>query len=122
MNVYIHTLDGRPAFFDETEKLIFFAPHTKKIGEMIVTDLRTLKHQQSISNATCQRRGHTREFRAGYFLIRNLEDILPYELIAVQVVNYLRQFDVREIDRGVINNPAFQRLLIEHMKGYFSGS
>lgn len=122
MNVYIHTLDGRPAYFDRNEKLIFFAPHTKKIGEMIETDLRSIKHQKSISDATCVRMGYPRtEIKAGYFLIRNIEDILPHAFIADEIIKFLGQFDPREIDRGVINNPAFKQMMIEHLKGGVSG-
>lgn len=46
MSKYIHTLDGRPAYFDEQ---LWYAPNGISLERLLVKDLKTVRKQQKMS-------------------------------------------------------------------------
>ena len=110
MNRYMHTLDGKPAFYDPREKMIFFCGQTRIGGEYLVNSLKTIRHQQSMSRATRIKGGFNNgsdDFKYGYLLIQDIEYALDWKKIAEMVQVHLQEYDGREIDQGVAQSEKF---------------
>lgn len=71
MNVYMHTLNGKPAFFDKRDRVVYYAKPTMVAHDLFVHDLNLIKQQQSMSkgNRINGADGHVH----GYILIRNVD-------------------------------------------------
>ena len=70
MNVYMHTLNGKPAFFDRVDRVVYYAKPTMVAHDLFVTDLNQIKQQQSMSKGN---RNDVDTHVHGYILIRNVD-------------------------------------------------
>lgn len=68
-NLYMHVMDGLPAYFDEQENMIFFAPPGILVEKLFQTSLEQIRRQQKISRE--MRSGEAGDLlKMGYFRIR----------------------------------------------------
>lgn len=61
-NLYMHLMDGQPAYFDKKDQLIYFMPvhnHRLKQSDVLCGSLEELRRQQAESEQTLADRGRT---------------------------------------------------------------
>lgn len=116
MNYYMHKMDGRPAYYHPTQKLIFFASQRTPAHFLLVKDLQTLRHQQAMCRMSRVIDQNPNDFKYDYLLVQRIEDVIPYDLIVGLVQHHLLSQDPREIDHGVVRSDAFSKQLAEFLK------
>lgn len=107
MNLYMHTIGGKPAMYDHETKMIYHVHANTNAKRVLHHDLRTIKHQQAVSRATRLADGYS-ETDYSYRLFSNVEVVMPVDKILDNVIKQLKAYDPKEIDRGIINSQAFR--------------
>lgn len=70
MNLYMHTLDEKPAYFHKGDQMIYFANDGVLDRQLFVRDLATIRRQAEISLATRNGKNLHSYFKPGYLRIK----------------------------------------------------
>ena len=77
MNLYMHTLDGKPAGFDPRHDYMYFARGRQRFDHMFCSSLRDLRREQERAIAADLREGRDADARYGYVLVAGAPDPQP---------------------------------------------
>ncbi len=69
-NVYMHTINSRPAYFCEEEQIVFAMDGSMKIPESFCSSLKEIRHQQKQTVAWRKHKGFKTHLDYGYLRLR----------------------------------------------------